>query len=137
MRKLADYAVYLANAYEARDLWAIHAAEIAAVMDLALNEPPLQVTRELVYCRFPLIDGAGNPAWLIRAAVHSLAALLRANVVTLVFCSAGLSRSPVILAAAIASLRNTSIHDELLSVLRSAPADVSPALVLDVAAALP
>jgi protein-tyrosine phosphatase len=136
MRQVTGYPVFLSNAYEARDLRAIHAAEIKAVIDLALNEPPLQVTRDLIYCRFPLIDGSGNPAWLIRAAVEMLAELLRANVPTLVYCSAGLSRTPVIVAAAIARLKQANLHDELLAVLQDAPADVSPALVAEVEAAL-
>lgn len=136
MRQLANYSVFLGNAYEARDLRAVHAAEITAVIDLALNEPPLPVTRDLVYCRFPLIDGAGNPPWLIRTAVQTLAELLRENIPTLVFCSAGLSRTPVIVAAAIAQVRSTSLHDELLAILKDSPADVSPTLVTEVASAL-
>ena len=132
MRQVTGYPVFLSNAYEARDLRAIHAAEIQAVVDLALNEPPLQVTRDLVYCRFPLIDGSGNPPWLIRAAVEILVGLLRANVPTLAYCSAGLSRTPVIVAAAIARLKGTSLHNELCAVLLNAPADVSPALVAEV-----
>lgn len=136
MRKIADYPLWLSNAYEARDLRAIHNAEIEAVIDLALNEPPLAVTRELVYCRFPLIDGTGNPPWLLRAAVQTLAGMMHAKVSTMVFCSAGLSRSPVIAAAAIARLRSTSLHSELLIVLQDAPADVSAAFVADCDAAL-
>lgn len=136
MRQIADYPLWLSNAYEARDLRAIHNAEIKAVIDLALNEPPLAVTRELVYCRFPLIDGTGNPPWLLRAAVQTLVDLLSAQIPTLVFCSAGLSRSPLIAAAAIARLQHSSLHDELLAVLRDAPADVSAGLVADCEAVL-
>ena len=137
MRPIAGFSLWLGNAYEARDLHAIHSAEIQAVVDLALNEPPLAVSRELVYCRFPLIDGAGNPTWLLRTAVQTLANLLRANVPTYLFCSAGLSRSPVIAAVAIAKLRSTSLHDELLTILHAAPADVSAAFVTDCESASP
>jgi len=38
------------------------------VVDLALDEPPAVVRRDLVACRFPPIDGEGNPPWLLRAA---------------------------------------------------------------------
>jgi hypothetical protein len=47
------------------------------------------LTRELVYCRFPLVDGAGNPPWLLRAAVETVAGFVRAGVPTLVFCGPG------------------------------------------------
>ena len=49
--------------------------------------------RELVRCRFPLSDGGDNPPWLVRLAVESVAAFLRAKVPVLVCCSAGMSRS--------------------------------------------
>jgi len=42
------------------------------------------------YCRFPLIDGTGNPSWLLQAAVETVACLLRSRTSTLVYCSAGL-----------------------------------------------
>ena len=35
-------------------------AGIEALVDLGLNERPVQLTRELIYCRFPLNDGGGN-----------------------------------------------------------------------------
>ncbi len=136
MRPIAGYPLLLSNAYEVRDPRVIHAAEIAAVIDLALNEPPLAVTRELVYCRFPLLDGSGNPPWLLHAAINTLADLLRAKVRTLVFCSAGLSRSPVIAAAAIARVQGSSIQEVLPAILLGSPADVSPALVAEVELAL-
>ncbi len=59
------------------------------------------VTRDLVYCRFPLVDGAGNDARILKMAVHTVAELLRKEVKTLVFCSAGMSRAPSIAAAAL------------------------------------
>jgi hypothetical protein len=71
------------------------------VVDLALNEPVPTLTRELVYCRFPLVDGGGNPPWLVRAALEAVAGLVRAGVPTLVFCGAGMSRSPAVAAAAL------------------------------------
>ena len=40
------------------------------------NEPLPSLPRELAYCRFPLIDGPGNPSWLVRAAVETVAYLV-------------------------------------------------------------
>ena len=84
------------------------------------------MTRELVYCRFPLVDGPGNPPWLLRAAVETVAGLLRDDVPTLVGCGAGLSRSPCIAGAAIARIRSCPADEGLAIALGSAPADVSP-----------
>src|SRR5262249_26770590 len=80
----------------------------APLIDLALEEPPVPLTRELVYCRFPLLDGAGNSPWLLRAALDTTAALLASRVPTLVFCGAGMSRSPAVAAAALAIVEGHS-----------------------------
>src|SRR5207244_524756 len=90
MRQLSGLPLWLGHVGDARDLRAVLSAGILAVVDLALNEPPVRITRELVYCRFPLLDGMGNPPWLVRAAVDTVARLLRAGTPTLVYCSGGM-----------------------------------------------
>jgi len=69
VRPIPGYNLWLGNARDGRDLRAILDAGIQAVVDLAFEEPPAVLVRELTYCRFPLLDGAGNPPWLLRAAV--------------------------------------------------------------------
>jgi protein-tyrosine phosphatase len=98
------------------------------VVDLALNETPAPICRDLVYCRFPLIDGGGNPTWLLRAAVETVAGFLREGVPTLVFCGACMSRTPSVAGAAIALVRGCSPAEGLALAVQSAAADVSPAL---------
>ena len=100
--------------------------------DLALNEPPAILSRELVYCRFPLLDGTGNPRWLFRAAIEMVAALLRGDTPSLVYCGAGMSRSPCIAAAAISQIRGCPAAEGLAIALQSAAADVSPGLWAEV-----
>ncbi len=128
MRHVPGYSLWLGHVGDVRDLDRIHASGILAVVNLAINEPPASVSRELVYCRFPLIDGMGNPDWLIRAAVETVACLLRSETPTLVYCGAGMSRSPCIAAAAIARLRGCSASEGLAVALQSAAADVSSGL---------
>ena len=77
MRQIPGYSLWLGHVGDVRDLRGIHTAGILAIVDLAMNETPATVTRELAYCRFPLIDGSGNPRWLLRAAVETVACLLR------------------------------------------------------------
>lgn len=75
---------------DARDLRGIYNSGILAVIDLAINEPPAQLGREIVYCRFPLNDGDGNSDALITLAVRTIASLVRYQAPTLVACSAGM-----------------------------------------------
>jgi protein-tyrosine phosphatase len=122
----------LGHSGDVRDIRGLFAAGIAAVVDLAIHEVPAPAPRELVYCRFPIVDGTGNPPWLLRAAVETVAGLIREGVPTLVGCGLGLSRSPCIAGAAIARVRGCPADEGLAVALKSAPADVSAALWAEV-----
>jgi protein-tyrosine phosphatase len=102
------------------------------VIDLALEERPAQLGREIVYCRFPLIDGPGNPEWLLRVAIDTATQFVRNSVTTLVACSGGMSRSPSIVAAVLSTLHGRDPTECLLEVVRDQPHAVSPALWADV-----
>lgn len=136
MRQIQPYRLWLGHVGDVRDLRGVLAAGVEAIVDLALNEPPAVVTRELVYCRFPLVDGAGNPTWLLRAAVETVGMLLRAGTPTLVFCGAGMSRSPAVVAGAIALVRGCSPTEGLTVVSSTGPCDVSAGLWQEVVAVL-
>lgn len=101
MRRVPGYSLWIGSVADVRDLRGMLTAGVQVVVDLALNEPVATVTRELVYCRFPLVDGAGNPPWLLRAAVGAVAGFVRAGAPTLVFCGAGMSRLPTVTAVAL------------------------------------
>jgi hypothetical protein len=131
MRQIPGYRLWLGHIGDARDLRGVLDAGIEAVVDLARDEPPVVMTRELVYCRFPLIDGEGNPPWLLRAAVRTVADLLRCGVPTLVYCGACLSRTPAIAAAVIAEVSGINLDEALRLVVASGSADVSPALWME------
>jgi hypothetical protein len=132
MRRVAGYSLWLGHAGDVRDVPRLLAAGIAAVIDLAIQEAPAPASRELVYGRFPLVDGPGNPPWLLRVAVETVAGLIRDDVPTLVACGAGLSRSPCVAGAAIARVRGCPADEGLAIALGFAPADVSPGLWGDV-----
>jgi hypothetical protein len=53
MRKINGYHLYLGNLSDARNAASLSAADIGAVVDLALNEAPAALPRELVHCRYP------------------------------------------------------------------------------------
>jgi protein-tyrosine phosphatase len=129
--------MWLGNVVDARDLRAIHDQRIVAVVDLAANEPPPTITRDLAYIRCPLLDSTGNPPWLVCLAVETVWRLLHANTPTLVYCSAGMSRTPAVVAAALALETNRPLADCLHDIITDAPHDVSAGLIADVQAALP
>lgn len=131
MREVTPH-LLLGNALDARDVRRLYELEIAAVIDLALNELPAQLGRDIVYCRFPLIDGARNADWLLRAAIETTHRFMSGGVKTLVACSGGMSRSPAIVAAVWAQLSGKTPDECLLELIAGRPHDVSPLLWDDV-----
>jgi hypothetical protein len=115
MRSIAPHRLWIGHAGDLRDPRGILDEEISAVIDLAADEPVAVLPRELVYVRFPILDGPGNAEWLLRAAIQTTAALLRDQVPTALCCSGGMSRS-----------------GQALNEIGSGPIDVSPALLADV-----
>jgi hypothetical protein len=120
--------IWIGHADLVRDLPALQRAGVRALIDLALAEAPITPHRETVYCRFPLIDGGGNPAWIVRAAIETVTVLARSGTNTLVFCGAGMSRSPAVCAGALSLVTDRSPEPCLAEIARGGPTDVSPAL---------
>jgi len=135
MRPVAGFPLWIGHVGDVRNPRLLLSTGIRAAVDLVLNEPPVVLPRELVYCRFPLIDGAGNPPWLLCAAIHCVANLLQSDIPTLVYCRAGMSRSPCIAAAAVARVQGSSIDEALLWVAKSGTMNVMPGLWAEVQAA--
>jgi protein-tyrosine phosphatase len=136
LRRVTGYSLWIGHVGDVRDPSQLLAAGISAVVDLALNVQPAILPRELVYCRFPLIDGPGNPRGLVRTAVETVASLLRSGTPTLVYCGAGMSRSPAVAGAAIALVRGCSLAEGLVAALQSGPGDVSPGLWAEIEEAM-
>jgi protein-tyrosine phosphatase len=128
--------LWLGNASDLRDARAVMGAGVEAVVELADSDQLAVLPRELIRCRFPLSDGGDNPAWLLRLAAESVAALLRAGVPVLVCCSAGMSRSVCVAAAGVALAEGRSVAEALSAVVGSGPADVSPGLLVQLQRAL-
>ncbi len=120
--------VWIGHAGDLRDVQATLAVGVRAVVDLADSEPAIRYPRDVIYCRLPLIDGAGNAAVTIQIAAQATALLIRAKLRVMVACSAGLSRSVAIVAAAYAQVDGRSPDDVLRQIASSGPSDLSPAL---------
>ncbi|HEY2249674.1 MAG TPA: dual specificity protein phosphatase, partial [Planctomycetaceae bacterium] len=128
MRRLEPYELWIGNIADLADLRGAIDAGARAVVDLALNEKPPQLPRDMVYCRFPLVDSAGNDPWILASAIDTVANLIKSSVPLLVCCSAGLSRSPAIVAAALSRIEMRRPEDCLKGIAKTVPHDVSPGL---------
>jgi hypothetical protein len=128
MRQLAGRSIWIGNSSDLRDVPKVMATGIEALIELSASETFAVFPRELIRCRFPLHDGEANPVWLLRFACESLATFLHANVPVLVCCSAGMSRSVVVVAGGVALAEKMSLVEALKIVAGTGPADVSPGL---------
>jgi hypothetical protein len=126
MHRLEPHHLWLGHAGDLAGVRNMLEAGICAVVDLAVNEPAPQLPRDMVYCRFPLVDGTGNDPWILLSAIRTTASLLKLDVPTLVCCSAGLSRGPAIVAAALSTVVPKSPEDCLRQVSKSVSHDVNP-----------
>ena len=132
MHKVIPEQLWIGNASDARRPADLLQAGILAVVDLAYEEPPPTLPRELILVRVPLTDGEGNLRESFELAISSVERLLRSAIPTLVACSAGLSRSPLITAAAISRVEQITLQATLQRIQQVRPLDVSPQLLKDV-----
>ena len=132
MREIIPGRLWLGHAADVRDPTAVTGAGILAVMDLALEELSPALPRSTVYCRFPIVDGEQGSPQVLRTAIETLVALLKKEIPTLVYCGAGMSRSPAVVAAALSVLQGGSPEEQLRQVVAGHPHDVSSRLWRDV-----
>jgi hypothetical protein len=132
VKQIVPYPLWLGHAGEAQDFRLLFDAGIEALVELAEEELPSQPPRELIYCRFPLLDGAGNQYELLYLSVYTVANLLERGVSTLVCCGTGLSRSPAIASAALSLVYQEPAEELLKRIAEHHPTDVSPGLWSDV-----
>lgn len=128
MRAIFHGRLWLGNAVDVRDARQLHDFEVEAVVDLAYEEPFTQLTRGILYRRFPILGGAGNRTGVLSMAIETTAALIRHQTATLVACGAGMSRSPAVAAMALAVVRRVSPETCLLELTAAHPHDILPQL---------
>ena len=128
MRQVTPHLLWIGHSGDRAQPRNLHAAGIGAIVDVAIDEAPASVSRELVYCRFPLTDGSANHRWMLRTAVECVASFLRSRTPVLVCCSGGMSRSPCIAAAALSLVTGETAEQTLRTVLAGGPCDLSGGL---------
>ena len=128
MREILPGRLWLGNAADARNAEGVIQAGILAVVDLAAEEKIPDLPRGLIYCRFPIMDGQQTSQSVLPAAIETLVSLLKRGTPTLVFCGAGMSRSPALVAGALSIVEGGSPDDRLREIALGHPHDVSPQL---------
>jgi protein-tyrosine phosphatase len=132
MRHVPETSCWIGNAGDCRSFRELFERGIQAIVQLAAEEPSPQFPRELLVLRFPLVDGAGNIPSVLKMAVDCVRQLIAADILSLVSCSAGMSRSPAVIAAALAEIDNADLDECLKRVIGDGPREVSPGLWHDV-----
>ena len=128
MREIIPGRLWLGNAGDGRDPARLLEAGIVAVINLAVEEPSPILPRTMTYCHFPIMDGAQECEGVLATAIQTLVSLLRNQVPVLVHCGAGMSRSPAVVAAALAIVKGGSPEERLRQIVSGHPHDVSPQL---------
>lgn len=132
MKQITPYPVWLGHAGDGRAFREQFDLGIKAIVQLAAEEAPIQPPRDLVLLRFPLLDGTGNDPEILGLAIRSVAALIQKRIPTLVCCGAEMSRSPAIVAAALALAQQAALDECLETVTSGRPVDVSSGLWAEV-----
>lgn len=132
MREVIPGRIWIGNARDVGDVTGVLLLDIAAIVELAMEEAPVAYPRDIIHCRFPLMDGSGNQPTLLRLAIQTIATLIEIDTPTLVACSGGMSRSPAVVAAAMSLAKGDSPEDWLRRITTLGPHDVAPALWNDI-----
>jgi protein-tyrosine phosphatase len=128
MHEILPNQLWIGNAGDGRDAARLFQVGVAAVVNLAMEEPSPVLPRDLIYCRLPIDDGAQDDEQVLNLAIQTVVALLKKEIPTLVHCGAGMSRAPAIAAAALAIVHGGSPEEKLKEIAASRPHDVSPQL---------
>lgn len=130
MKQILDLPLWLGHAGDGRDYRQILDVGIQAIVQLAAEEPALSPPRDLLYLRFPLLDGEGNEPAILDLVVRTAAQLIAVRIPTLICCSGGMSRSPVIAAAALvrSGAWDGDMETCLTRLAQSLSIDATPAL---------
>jgi hypothetical protein len=129
IRNVLPDLLWIGNCADGRDIDGLRSLGIEAVVDLAAEEPSAKLARDFFYFRIPLVDGGDNSDKVIRLAVETARLSVQATLRTMICCSAGLSRSPLVAAAIVSLARGDSIESALREIGHLGPLDPSSQLL--------
>ena len=135
MHEIHSNLLWIGHALDVREPRPLFAVGITAVIDVAYEEPPAQIPRQLTYCRFPLNDGGGNDPNTLLQALRTATDLLGSKTKTIIACSAGMSRSPTLAAFALAYHLAEEPDDVIAGIADIKSLELKPELWADTLAA--
>ena len=127
--------LWIGHALDVREPAALFDAGITAVVDVAYEESPAQLPRQLIYCRFPLNDGGGNEPKILTQTLRTVTNLLESETRTIIACSAGMSRSPTVASFALAYHLNEPPDAIVARILELKSLELKPELWSDLESA--
>ena len=101
---------------------------VAAIVDLAVEEPIPTMPRVINYARFALTDEGEEAEPIIGGALRLVSSFVADRLPIAVCCNAGLNRSPTIAAVGIALALKSEAREELQTIAGLKAVDVNPAL---------
>ncbi len=128
MNQIPPHPLWIGTIGDLKDLRRLYDLGIRAVVQLAYEDSLPVFPHDFTSCRFPLVDGGDNDADVVQLAVSMVTRLVERKFATLVCCGAGLSRSPAIVAAALARITKKPFADCVNHVATHRPCDIHPAL---------
>lgn len=128
MRKINNFELWQGHAGDLRDIGKLSELGIKAVVEVADNEPSATLPRQFLRHRFPLSDDGENSEIYLSLAWETLLQLLKHRIPTIVVCSAGMSRSLLVIAASLSLIERIPFPEVLKELVREKRADISPAL---------
>ena len=131
MHEILPHTLWIGNAFDIREPRPLFDAGITAVIDVAYEEQPAQIPRQLTYCRFPLLDGGGNDPAVLAQSLRTTTDLMALGIRTIIACSAGMSRSPTIAAFAIAFHLSKNPDDVIARIAEIKPLELKAELWAD------
>ena len=135
MHEIHPNLLWIGHALDVREPRPLFDAGITAVIDVAYEEPPAKIPRQLTYCRFPLNDCGGNDPNVLLTALRTSTNLFNLNTRTLIACSAGMSRSPTIAAFTLAHHLSEDPDDVIARIADIKSLELKPELWADTLAA--
>ena len=128
MHEIHSNLLWIGHALDVREPRALFDAGITAVIDVAYEELPAQLPRQLTYCRFPLNDGGGNDPSTLLQTLRTATDLLHSKTRTIIACSAGMSRSPTLAAFALAYYLSETPDDVIARIANIKSLELKPEL---------
>ena len=133
MTQITPYPLWIGSYGALHDVRRLHDLGIRAIVHLAYEETLPTLPRDFIVLRFPILDGEENEPAMLLLAIDTLTLLLDQKFTTLVCCQAGLSRSPAIVAAALARLTGESLTECVKRIGEVHGCSIHPALLDSIA----